>query len=160
VQFDEAIFDAQLRKDRMPFVISYWILKLKARFLSGDYAEALEAFDKVKPLLSAAAAAKIQLLDYFYYAALTVAACYENASVDQQQAWRELLTEHREQLREWAENYPLTLADKHTLVFAEIVRLEKRHADAILLYERAIPLRAKRPRFRARRRDSIFTLGC
>ena len=31
----------------------YWILKLKARFLSGDYAEALAAADKAKPLLQA-----------------------------------------------------------------------------------------------------------
>ena len=36
-------------------VCFYWILKLKARFLSGDYAEALAAADKAKPLLSAAA---------------------------------------------------------------------------------------------------------
>ena len=28
----------------------YWILKLKARFLSGDYTEALAAAVKVKPL--------------------------------------------------------------------------------------------------------------
>jgi predicted ATPase/GAF domain-containing protein/tRNA A-37 threonylcarbamoyl transferase component Bud32 len=138
-QFDEATFEAQPRRDRVPFVICYWILKLKARFLSGDYAEALEAFDEVKPLLSAAAA-NIQLLDYFYYAALTVAACYENASADEQQVWRELLTEHREQLREWAETYPPTFADKHALVLAEIARLEKRDADAIQFYERAIHL--------------------
>jgi hypothetical protein len=30
----------------------YWIRKLKARYLSGDYAEALAAADKAKPLLS------------------------------------------------------------------------------------------------------------
>ena len=29
----------------------YWILKLKARFLSGDYAEALAAADKAKQFL-------------------------------------------------------------------------------------------------------------
>ena len=44
----------------------------------------------------------------------------------------------REQLREWAENYPPTFADKHTLVSAEIARLEKRDADALRLYEQAI----------------------
>ena len=48
----------------------------------------------------------------------------------EQQAWRELLTAHQEQLREWAENYPPTFADKHALVSAEIARLEKRDADA------------------------------
>ena len=51
-QFDEAAFEAQLTGDRMATVVClYWILKLKARFLSGDYAEALAAADKAKPLL-------------------------------------------------------------------------------------------------------------
>jgi PAS domain S-box-containing protein len=137
-QFDETTFEAQLTGDRMPLMIAwYWILKLKARFLSGDYVEALAAADKVKPLLSAAAA-QIQLLDYFYYSALTVAACYENASADEQQEWRELVEAHREQLREWAESYPPTFADKHALVSAEISRLEGRTLDAMHLFEEAI----------------------
>jgi PAS domain S-box-containing protein len=137
-RFDEATFEAQLTGDRMILMISsYWILKLKARFLSGDYVEALAAADKVKPLLTAVAA-QIQVLDYFYYTALTVSVLYENALADQQQAWRELLTAHQEQLREWAENYPPTFADKHLLVLAEIARLEGRVLDAMQLYEQAI----------------------
>ena len=63
---------------------------------------------------------------------------YEAARIDQQQAWRELLAAHQEQLREWAENYPPTFADKHALVSAEIARLEGRDADAMRLYEQAI----------------------
>jgi PAS domain S-box-containing protein len=138
VQFDEAKFEVHLTEDCMSLTIAwYWILKLKARFLSGDYAEALAAAEKVKPLLPAAAA-QIQLLDYFYYTALTAAACYESASGDQQHAWRDLLTMHREQLREWADNYPPTFGDKHALVSAEIARIEGRHLDAMSLYEQAI----------------------
>jgi PAS domain S-box-containing protein len=137
-QFDEATFEAELTGDRMPLMICfYWIFKLQARFLSGDYAEALAAADKVKPLLSTAAA-QIQLLDYFFYTALTVAALYDKASADEQNTWRELLTAHREQLREWTETYPPTFADKHALVSAEIARLEGRDADAMRLYEQAI----------------------
>jgi PAS domain S-box-containing protein len=137
-QFDEATFEAELTGDRMPLMTCwYWILKLKARFLSGDHAEALAAAGKAKALLSATTAL-IQRLDYFYYTALTVAACYENASAEQQQGWRELLTAHQEQLREWAETYPPTFADKHALVLAEIARLENRDADAMRLYEQAI----------------------
>ncbi|MDB5542547.1 MAG: multi-sensor signal transduction multi-kinase, partial [Devosia sp.] len=137
-QFDEVTFEAQLTGDRMPLMTCfYWILKLKARFLSGDYAEALAAADRVKPLLSVATV-QIQLLDYFYYFALAVAACYENASADEQQEWAELLTMHQEQLWEWAETYPPTFADKHALVAAEIARLEGRDADAMRLYEHAI----------------------
>jgi predicted ATPase/signal transduction histidine kinase/GAF domain-containing protein/CheY-like chemotaxis protein len=137
-QFDEATFEAQLSGDRMSAMIAwYWILKLKARFLSGDYVEALAAADKAKALLSAAAA-QIQLLDYFYYTALTVAALYENAAADEQDGWHGLLTAHREQLREWADNYPPTFGDKLSLVSAEIARLEGRDPDAMRLYEQAI----------------------
>ena len=45
-----------------------------------------------------------------------MSALYETASADEEQAWRKLLGAHQEQLREWAENYPPTFADKHALV--------------------------------------------
>jgi PAS domain S-box-containing protein len=136
--FKEAAFEAQLTGDRMPVMIYfYWIFKLKARFLSGDYADALAAADKAKELLWGAFG-EIMLLDYFYYTALTVAALYERGSTDQQQGWRDLLTAHREKLREWAENYPPTFGDKHALVSAEIARLEGRALDAMRLFEEAI----------------------
>jgi PAS domain S-box-containing protein len=137
-QFDEATFEARLTGERIPLTVCwYWILKLRARCLLGDYVGALAAADKAKPLLSAVAA-QIQLLDYVYYAALTVAACDENASTDKQQGQRELLTTHQEQLREWAENYPPTFVGRYALVSAEIARLEGRNFDAMQLYEQAI----------------------
>jgi PAS domain S-box-containing protein len=137
-QFDEATFEVQLTGERMSLMIGwYWILKLTARFLSGDYAEALAAADKAKALLGALIG-RIQLLDYFYYTALTVAALYENATADEQDRWRDLLTAHQEQLREWAENYPPTFGDKHALVSAEIAHIEGRDLDAMRLYEEAI----------------------
>jgi predicted ATPase len=95
-RFDEGALAAQLTAARMPTVIClYWIRKLKARYLSGDYAEALAAADKAKALLWISSAS-LQMLDYFYYAALTVAALYEEASAEEQTRWRELLTAHRE----------------------------------------------------------------
>jgi PAS domain S-box-containing protein len=137
-QFDEATFEAQLTGDRMRLMVCwYWVLKLKARFLSGDYVEALAAADRAKALLWASPA-HIQLLDYVFYSALTVAACYENASAGEQQEWRELLAAHREQLHEWVDSYSPTFADKSALVLAEIARLEERDADAMRLYEQAI----------------------
>ena len=117
----------------------YWIFKLKARFLSGDYAEALVAADKATVAAPIATPpARSWSPDYFYYTALTVAALSENASADEQTGWRDLLTAHREQLREWADTYPPTFADKHALVAAEIARLEGRDLDAMRLYEQAI----------------------
>jgi PAS domain S-box-containing protein len=137
-QFDEAAFEAQLIATRMPTVIClHWIRKLKARYLRGDYAEALAAADNAKALLSVSSVS-LQLLDYFYYTALTVAALYDEASADAQSGWRDRLAAHLEQLREWAENYPPTFSDKHFLVAAEIARIEGRDADAMRLYEAAI----------------------
>jgi PAS domain S-box-containing protein len=137
-QFDEATFEAQFTGTAASGLIClYWLLKLKARFLSGDYAEALAAANKAKQVLEASAC-QIAVLDYFHYAALTVAALYETASTDEQRAWRQLLRAHQEQLREWAENYPPTFANKHALVLAEVARIEKRDADALRLYEQAI----------------------
>jgi PAS domain S-box-containing protein len=137
-QFDEAAFEAQLTTDRTATMVClYWIFKLKTRFLSGEYAEALAAADKAKALLWASTG-RIHLLDFFYYTALTVAALYENATADEQTGWRDLLTVHREQLREWAENYPPTFGDKHALVSAELARIEGRDLDAMRLYEEAI----------------------
>jgi predicted ATPase/signal transduction histidine kinase len=137
-RFEETTFESQLTGDRMNTMIClYWILKLKARFLAGDCTEALAAAGKAKPLLRREAS-QVFLLDYFYYTALTVAALYQDASADQQTSWRDLLQEHREQLREWAENYPPTFGDKYALVSAEIARLEGRDAEAMRLYEEAI----------------------
>jgi PAS domain S-box-containing protein len=139
-QFDEGAFEARLGGSRNPPMICwYWILKLKARFVSGDYADALEASGNAQRLLEAAGG-QIALLDYFHYAALTVAALYETASADEQKAWRELLAAHQELLREWAENNPPTFGDKYALVLAEIARIENRDADALRRYEEAIHL--------------------
>jgi PAS domain S-box-containing protein len=136
--FDEAAFEVQLTANRSALIVLfYWIMKLKARFLSGNYAEAVAAADKAEPLLWAAAA-HIQVLDYFYYTALAIAALYENAGADQQNRWRELLQLHREKLRTWVDNHPPTFADKHALVSAELARVEGRDRDAMRLYEEAI----------------------
>src|SRR5271168_1214375 len=136
-RFDETAFEMQLTAARTPTVIClHWIRKIKARYLSGDYAEAQAAAERAKVLLRISAI-QLQLLDYFYYTALTVAARYEEASADEQSGWRGLLTAHRDQLREWAENYPPTFGDKHALVSGEVARIEGRDAEAMRLYEQA-----------------------
>jgi len=54
--FDEAMFETQLTGKRVTSMICwYWILKLKARYLSGDYGEVLAAADNAKRLLWATA---------------------------------------------------------------------------------------------------------
>ena len=137
-KFDEKSFEARLTVDRMtPLVSRYWILKVQARFMSGDYRAGLAAAENARRL-HWSSEAFLHSLDYHYYFALTVAALFESGSPSEQIRWRELLTAHREQLRQWADSCPPTFAGKHALVSAEIARLEGRDADAMRLYEEAI----------------------
>jgi len=137
--FDEEAFEAELNDDRMSTMVCwYWILKLQARCISGDHQAAIAAGRKAKELLWSSVG-HIQLLDYYYYAALAVAASWDDAAPSGRQSeWRELLTAHLGQLREWAENGSATFRDKFELVAAEIARIEGRHLDAERLYEQAI----------------------
>ncbi len=137
--FDEAGFEAQLNEDRMSTMVCwYWILKLQARFISGDYQAAIAAGRKAEKLLWSSVG-HVQLLDYFHYSALAAAAVYDDAaSATEQSERRELVTAHLERLREWAENGAAVFRDKYELVAAELARIEDRELDAERLYERAI----------------------
>jgi PAS domain S-box-containing protein len=137
---DEEVYEATLTDSRMPLMVClYWTLKLKARFLFGDLAGALEALRRARPLVRSFVAT-IGQLDYSFYSALTVTALFESGSDEERSQWREHLAAQRDQLREWAETYPPTFADKYTLVLAEIARIEGRDVDAMRLYEQAIHL--------------------
>ncbi|HVE06837.1 MAG TPA: ATP-binding protein, partial [Paraburkholderia sp.] len=137
-QFDEAAFEAQLTDDRMTMMVCwYWVTKLQICFLAGDYATALVASERAKQRLWALFD-QIELVEYFYYTALTVAALYERASAAEQGGWRELLAAHQQKLRELADTHAPTFADRHALVSAEIARIERRDAEAMRLYEQAI----------------------
>jgi PAS domain S-box-containing protein len=137
--FDEAAFEAGLNEDRMSTMVCwYWILKIQARFISGDYGAALSAGQKAKDLLWGSIG-HIQLLDYFFYSALAAAALLEDAeSPETESALRDLLATHLDQLREWAENGSATFRDKFALAAAELARIERRDLDAMHCYEDAI----------------------
>jgi PAS domain S-box-containing protein len=137
---DEEVYESTLTDSRMPLMVClYWTLKLKARFLFGDLAGALEALRRARRLVRSFVAT-IGQLDYSFYSALTVTALFESGSDEERSQWREHLAAQRDQLREWAETYPPTFADKYTLVLAEIARIEGRDVDAMRLYEQAIHL--------------------
>ena len=84
---------------------------------------------------------RFDMLDYFYYAALTVAALYETASADEQQSVaRTPGSAPGTTARVGRKLIHRRFADKLALVSAEIARIEKRDADALRLYEEAIHL--------------------
>jgi predicted ATPase/signal transduction histidine kinase len=136
--FDEPAFEAQFTADRMPLMVAwYWILKLGARFISGDHAQAFDAMEKAKQLLWATPG-EIQLLDYHFYSALTLASLVATEQPGRRSEWLARIQEHWGQIREWMQGAPETFASAAALVEAEIARLEDRELDAMRLYERAI----------------------
>ena len=112
---DESAFEAQLLESPMPTKLCwYWILRLCAHFMSGHYAAAMAASQKARALLWASEG-HIQLLDYFYYTALSAAAFRNQVPPDKQSELLDLLIQHVAQLEEWAENCPSTFRDKYAL---------------------------------------------
>ena len=75
--------------------------------------------------------AYIQIVDYYYYAALTASALYETGDQVTRSEAIETIKHSLRWLREWAEICPSTFLDKHRLVLAELARIEGRELDAM-----------------------------
>jgi hypothetical protein len=85
---DEAVYEATLTDARMPLIVClYWTLKLKARFVLGDLAGALEVLHKARRLVRSFVAT-IGQLDYCFYSALTLTGVFEVGSNEEQEQWR------------------------------------------------------------------------
>ncbi len=124
----------------------YWILKLQALFILNEHVAAAEAAKQAKALLWPAEHpeetvthhAYVQIVDYYYYAALTASALYETGDQVTRSEAIETIEHSLIWLREWAEICRATFLDKHSLVLAELARIEGRTLEAMQLYEDAI----------------------
>ena len=114
----------------------YWIRKLQARFLAGDYVMAIEAASRAQPLLWTSVAI-FEKAEYYFYGALSWAASCDSISGRHAQ-YGEALAAHHRQLEIWAANCPENFENRAALIGAEIARLEGRELDAQHLYEKAI----------------------
>ena len=115
----------------------YWIRKLQARFIAGDYISALDASLKAEPLLWTAPS-NLELAEYHLYGGLCRASLWDFAPPDQRQQHLDALATHHRRLEIWAENCPDNFENQVALVGAEIARIEGRVLDAEHLYQQAI----------------------
>ncbi len=137
-RLDQEELEARLSENRTTTASCwYYILQLQARFMSGDYEEAIAAASRARELLWSSVAHP-QLHDYYYFYALTLAAIHDKAPPDERASQLETLATHQRQLQEWASNCPETFFNTHALVSAEIARLLGRDQEAMHLYEDAI----------------------
>jgi PAS domain S-box-containing protein len=138
-QFDEIRIEGHLAAN--PSLaraeLSYWIRKLQARFLAGDYTSAVNAASRAQSLLWKARYA-VEAAEYVFYGALSLAAVCDTSAADQCEQHIAGLAAHHRQLEIWTENCPENFENRAALVGAEIARIKGRDLDAERLYEEAI----------------------
>ncbi|SCK08414.1 Predicted ATPase [Variovorax sp. HW608] len=138
-RFDEFRFERHLATD--PALVLpecwYWIRKIQARFLAGDYPSAIEASVNAKRLIWTSPSF-FEAAEFHYYSALSRAATLDSATGDARQRHLEALSVHQKQQEVWVANCPENFENRVALVGAEIARIEGREFDAARLYEKAI----------------------
>ena len=123
--------------DLGPAEYGYWLRKLQARFIAGDYESAIEAASRAEKR-PGAWQTTVDTADHYFYAALSRAAIYDSALPDERQQHMDALSAYHRQLEVWAVNCPENFENRAMLVSAEIARIESRILDAEHLYEQAI----------------------
>jgi len=138
-QFDERRFEHDLasQADLALAECWYWIRKLQARVLAGDYRSAIDASSKARPLLWTSPSF-FETAEYEFYSGLCRAALWDCTSPDERRNHFEALAAHYHQLEIWAANCPDNFENRAALIGAEIARIEDRDLDAMRLYEKAI----------------------
>ena len=139
-QFDEDEYERFMeRYGWVSVVCGYYIMKLQARVMSGDYQAAIAAIARAEPILWSIVG-MIHEAEYHFYGALALGAHYDDLSVDDRPQLLTKLEAHHKQLEIWAETCPENFQNRHALVSAEIARIENRSLDAERLYEEAVRL--------------------
>ena len=142
-EFDEVEYDRVMERYGWVGVsCGYYIMRLQAYVMSGDYPAAIAARAKAEPILWSMVGL-IHEAEYHFYGALALSA-HDEALVDEQLRLRTKLEAHHKQLEIWAGTCPENFQNRYALVSAEIARIEKRDLDAERLYEEAIRLARER----------------
>jgi PAS domain S-box-containing protein len=139
VHVDELGMEQHLSGNPMLVIAAcwHWIRKMQARYLAGDYREAVDASSKAQPLLWISPT-HFETAEFYFYSALSHAACWDSAPSDEKQQHFEALEAHHNQLDIWVQNCPENFENRRTLVSAEIARIQCRELEAEHLYEQAI----------------------
>ncbi len=136
--FEEETFEAGLSPTHVSTMVCwYWLLKMQSRFMCGAYEEARQASAKAAELLWSSVG-HIQLLDFHFYSALTLAACCEDATPETRQEYLEAIRKHHHQLEEWASLCPGNFRAAERMVSAALAHRLGQNEEAMHAYEEAL----------------------
>lgn len=125
------------RHDNLSLQCDWYNLLLRKRYLSGEYASALD-FSRALDALASYGKAFIIESEHAFYSALTAAALYRDANEKDQSTYLELIDSRLEQLNSWADLCPENRGAMKLLVAAERASILGNGMDAMALYDNAI----------------------
>lgn len=132
--YSEAATERGLENSSKVLACWYWVRKLQARYLAGDYRAALEAASLAEPLLNTSDSF-LEEAEYHFFTGLALAASGAEYPLVELCA---RLSAHRQALQAWARLCPQNYTCHILLLDAQIAHLERRDSDAEALHERAV----------------------
>ncbi|MDZ8080705.1 MAG: AAA family ATPase [Nostoc sp. DcaGUA01] len=115
----------------------YCFLKIQLSYLYGRYTDAIQAAEEVQKTLPANSGF-FPIIQYHFYYPLTLAAVYPNATSDEKKQYWEIMQQHQQIQKNWANNCPKNFLHRYLLLSAEMARISGKYMNAIELYDRAI----------------------
>lgn len=136
-EFNESRYLEDDAKDNLTAIGFYWINRLQAAYLAGDYQTArMSAAEAAKSLSSVAG--MIREAEYMFFKALTFAALCRGALGQERSAMLAEIRACHDRLATWAEHCPENFRRKEQLVAAELAGLMGEPWRAVKLYRAAL----------------------
>ncbi|WP_445638179.1 histidine kinase [Nostoc sp. DSM 114161] len=115
----------------------YCFLKIQLSYLYGRYIDAIQAAEEAKKTLPTNSGF-FPIIQYHFYYPLTLAAVYPYATSDEKKQYWEIMQEHQQIQKNWANSCPKNFLHRYLLLSAEMARISGKYMNAIELYDRAI----------------------
>ncbi|MBG1241964.1 trifunctional serine/threonine-protein kinase/ATP-binding protein/sensor histidine kinase [Nostoc sp. NZL] len=115
----------------------YCFLKIQLSYLYGRYEDAVIAAEEAEKTL-ASNSGFFPIIQYHFYYPLSLLALYPNATLAKKNQYWDIIREHQQIQKNWADNCPQNFLHRYLLLSAEIARISGKYMDAIESYDRAI----------------------
>ncbi|MBN3872509.1 AAA family ATPase [Nostoc sp. JL33] len=115
----------------------YCFLKIQLSYLYGRYADAVKAAEEAEKTL-ASNSGFFPIIQYYFYYPLSLVALYPNATLEKKKQYWEIIREHQQTQKTWANNCPENFLHRYLLLSAEIARISGNYMNAIESYDHAI----------------------
>ncbi|MGF1936844.1 MAG: trifunctional serine/threonine-protein kinase/ATP-binding protein/sensor histidine kinase [Nostoc sp. ChiQUE02] len=115
----------------------YCFLKIQLSYLYGCYADAVQAAEEAEKTLGCNSGF-FPIIQYHFYYPLSLVALYPNATLEKKKQYWDIIREHQQTQKVWANNCPENFLHRYLLLSAEMARISGKYMDAIESYDRAI----------------------